>query len=298
MRIPIIAAAVLLSSCGQAREAPQQYASRAPVAAEAGSGWTITQAVRREQAAQNVVTARPSTLDATSRFTLPESGTMLIREARVVLRVDSVDVAVRGISVLARRYGGIVATSAVFSVSAGATATLSIRVPAARLDSTIAGLSALGLVEAANITSQDVTEEFVDVTARLENTRRLEARLLQVLANRTGKLTDVLEVEQALARVREEAERMEGRRRYLETRAAVSTLEIQLHPPAPQIDRRLAGPFSAAASQAWSNAVTLLTFAISSLGVVLPLCLLVFPGWLLWRRRRREPVVEALPRPV
>ena len=279
-----VLALLLVGACNQ-RSAFQAPAERREIAGFAG--YRASESVPRAIAVRDDST--PS--DAAGRFELYESGAMLIREAHVSLRVDSLDGAVRAVNILAHRYGGVVATSAVYTVKSGPTATIMIRVPVARLDSTIAGLSVLGVVESADIKSQDVSEEFVDVTARLENSRRLEHRLLDVLAHRTGGLKDVLQVEQELARVREEIERIEGRRRYLATRAAVSTLEIQVHVPEPEVGPRYAAMFTGAFNQAWTNLLTISAFAISALGAIVPFAVVALPVWLVWRRRQREAVI-------
>jgi len=282
MRIAILVSlAALLSACNQRLAAP---ADRYTLGARSNERLAYSTAARGDGGGAAVPR------DATGRFVLQGRVAMLIREAHVSLTVDSVAAAMRSVNILARRYGGVVATSAVYTVSAGQSATLVIRVPSDRLDSAIAGLSAVGKVENARVTAQDVGEEFVDVGARLQNSRRLEQRLLDVLAHKTGRLKDVLEVEDALARVREAIERMEGRRRYLKTRSAISTLEVTVHLPAPSVGQRFAATFGGAVDQAWSNTVWLSSLVISSLGVVLPLAALAVPVWLVWRRRRREAV--------
>ena len=83
--------------------------------------------------------------------------------------------------------------------------------PSARYDDALGSLGPLGKVETATTNSEDVGEEFVDVRARVANARRLEDRLVGLLATRTGKLPDVLAVERELSRVREDIERYEGR---------------------------------------------------------------------------------------
>src|SRR5439155_1557826 len=112
-------------------------------------------------------------------------------------------------------------------------ASLEVKVPAERFDEALAGLAPIGKLESVNVNAEDVGEEFTDVTARVENARRLESRLIQLLATRTGKLKDVLDVEQELARVREEIDRYEGRLRYLRAHAALSTFTIYVHEPLP-----------------------------------------------------------------
>jgi hypothetical protein len=121
-----------------------------------------------------------------------------------------------------------------------------------------------------------VSEEFVDLSARIANGHRLEDRLLELLRTRTGKLADVLTVERELARVREEIERMEGRVRYLKAGAQLSTLSVSLHEPAPIVASQGHGPIVEAFRAAWRNFVGVLAGAIASLGFAVPV--LVF-GW-------------------
>ena len=71
-------------------------------------------------------------------------------------------------------------------------ASLELRIPSEHFDEAVNGLSPIGKLESVNVNVQDVGEEFVDVQARMVNARRLEQRLIDLLANRTGKLTDVL----------------------------------------------------------------------------------------------------------
>jgi hypothetical protein len=217
---------------------------------------------------------------------MPFAAPLLMRRAGASVAVNALEPALRAIDSTVIRLGGFVAGSSVQSAGASRSAALTARIPGPRLDEAVAALGALGKIESINISADDVSEEFVDVTARLENSRRLERRLLDLLAQRTGGIKDVLQVEQALARVREDVERIEGRRRYLETHAATSTLEVRLHEPTP-VMRERTGVFGDAVAQAWRNFVSLAAFGISSLGTILPLGAVATAAWLLWRRRRR-----------
>ena len=113
---------------------------------------------------------------------------------------------------------------------------LQLRVPSAQFDGAVAALSQLGKVESVSVNAEDVAEEYVDLGARLANARRVEARLAEMLATRTGKLSDVLTVEQELREVRQEAERYEARMRWLERRATLSSLDVSIHEKLPLID--------------------------------------------------------------
>jgi hypothetical protein len=212
---------------------------------------------------------------------------MIIRTGTASIGIDSLEPALAHVRALAARVGGYVANT---EIQAGAAqyrqATLEVKVPATRFDDLVAGLDPLGKLESVNVTAQDVGEEYVDVSARVTNSRRLEGRLIDLLATRTGRLQDVLTVERELARVREEIERYEGRLRYLKSRSAMSSLSITVHEPLP-----VAGPDNVlvrAFERAWRNFVELAAGFIASLGVLVPL--VVAGGTAVWGIRRfRRP---------
>lgn len=254
----------------------------------------IATGIVNESAAQDAAQPSPSrssdplqNIDGATGATL-----MVIRTGQAFIEVQKVDAAVLRIRQLAVQVGGYVANS---SVSGGKDqirqATLEIKVPSAKYDEAVSSLSAIGKVETVNSSAQDVGEEYVDISARVTNARRLEERLINLLANRTGKLDEVLRVERELARVREEIERYEGRLRYLSSRAAMSTLSVTVHEPAPILGNQPGdNPIAAAVRRAWENFVGLLAALIASLGVLIPLGLLTAGAWIGYRRWRRARV--------
>ncbi len=219
----------------------------------------------------------PQAVDSTS-------GPMLIKTGQASLQVDSLERAVSALRDLARAAGGyVVGTTMQTGAHQVRSATLDLRIPSARFDQARSGLDAIGKVESVQIAAQDVGEEYVDVAARLENARRLESRLLDLLAQRTGKLQDVLSVERELARVREEIERYEGRMRYLRTQVAMSTLSVTAHEPFPIIAGAPGGNVLAEAFRnAWRNFVRFTAWFIAALGVLIPVSALVGLGALVW----------------
>lgn len=234
---------------------------------------------------------RPANGTAQGPVTSPDvSAAMIIRTGNAAIKVDSLEVAVAQTRALALSVGGYVANT---SMQTGRdqlrSATMEIKVPSARWAQLLTGLKPIGTLESLNEEAQDVGEEFVDAQARVANSRRLEERLISLLATRTGKLQDVLQVERELARVREEIERYEGRMRYLRTRSAISSMTVTVHEPAPVLGSQPGqNPIADAFRDAWRIFVGLVAFLISSLGVILPLALI---GWLLWRfvlRRGRK----------
>lgn len=236
--------------------------------------------------------AQAPSLPATSA--LDAAAAMLIRSGTASVQVDSLASAMARVRELARRLGGVVGN---VSVESGRdqvpSATLELRIPATRFDEAVEGLRPLGTVESVNVSSQDVGEEFVDVGARLANARRLEERLVALLATRTARLSDVVSVERELARVREEIERYEGRMRYLRAHVATSTLAITVHEPPPIAAHPGARPIAQAFVQAWRNLVALTAWTIASLGVLVPVAVVAALIALVVRRRGRRVPGEA-----
>jgi hypothetical protein len=221
---------------------------------------------------------------------------MIIRTGQVSVEVDSLEKAIAQVTDLAIKAGGYVANS---SISSGAnsarTATIEVKLPSDRYSGTLDGMKQIGLVRSAATTTQDVGEEFVDVSARMSNARRLEERLISVLANKTGKLQDILEVERELARVREEIERYEGRIRYLKAQVSMSTLVVTVFEPGPIVGAPGENVLVAALETAWRNCVAVIAGAIAMAGGVLPILVLAALGFLIlrpWLRRvRPQPPV-------
>ncbi len=292
---PTLCSAVLfllaLTGCGELamkREAPARSADVAETAPAAAPAAVMGMARADASGGLEETAVQPPTF-AADPAAIPA---MIIRTGQASLQIDSLEVAVAQVRQLAERVGGYVANS---QMQAGEnqlrSATLEIKVPAARFDELTRGLAPIGKVEYVNVSAEDVGEEFTDVTARVANSRRLESRLIELLATRTGKLSDVLAIERELARVREEIERMEGRLRYLKAHAATSTLSVTVHEKAPLVGEQGSGGVIAEAFRAaWRNFVHFIASGIASLGVLIPLGALLTIVALgvraLWRHRR------------
>lgn len=265
--------------------------SRADAAVTGSVAGKIAAAPPAPMAMEQGRSATPS--DAAVQQGAAPSTSMIIRNGVASVEVDSLELAIAAVQRIATSLGGWVGNT---SLSAGEhavrSATIELKVPAARFDEALAGLKPIGKVESVNSTAEDVGEEYVDLSARVANARRLEARLITLLATRTGKLEDVLSVERELARVREEIDRYEGRLRYLRTRVATSTLIVTVHERAPLVSP-IPGEsvIGEAFKDAWRNFVRFVAAFIASLGTLVPALALAGLGVVGWRRfrRRRRP---------
>lgn len=169
--------------------------------------------------------------------------------------------------------------------------TVVIRVPEKYFDLALQKLRGVGKVKSERLRGQDVTEEYFDLEARLKNKRELETRLLHILKTRTGKLSELLEVEKELARVREEIERMEGRKRFLNDRIKLATITVDLLEPTSIAARSQWNPLSGAFKKAvsvFSNSLGTLVLIIVGLIPWLLLTWIIVSLSVRWYRRRKS----------
>ena len=149
-------------------------------------------------------------------------------------------------------------------------------------------------------TAEDVTADYFDVTVRINTQKALERQLVALLQRVSNRLSDLLEIERELARVREEIDRMEGRVRVWDNQVALSSLVITLEEPTPIVAGTGGGPLRTLAesfNEAAENFVLAVARIIAAAGAILPVALL--PGSVAWMvtrvwRRRRPPVAPAI----
>ena len=150
---------------------------------------------------------------------------LIVRIVDLTIEVDDVVSRMEDVSGIAVQRGGWVVSESRSSLHVGS---ISIRVPSAQLDAAVRAISALGLeVLSISSSSQDVTEEYFDVQARISNLHVTRDSLRELLS-REGELEDILEVQREITRVSEEIEILEGRKRYLEQTSATSLINVRL----------------------------------------------------------------------
>lgn len=185
--------------------------------------------------------------------------------------------------------GGFVQNSSV----SGDRATITFRVPSGEFEAVLTRLGGLGKVTDETVTGEDVTEEFVDVDARLRHWRAQEGVFLDLLS-KAKSVSDTIQIQQQLSAVQQNIEQLEGRKRFLEDRTELSTVTLEMFVPgAAVVPDRDAGPSLAKAWQdAWDAGVQVVGGTVIVLGALVPLSVLVgVPALVLWSalRRRRSP---------
>jgi hypothetical protein len=220
--IAVVALFVVVSS----RQMRQQ-ARIASIAMDTRPETASSEAFRRTSAVPQAALAPPPEAAPVAAKTAPAAAPMIERTATLNLATrDFGQLRSRIDAILARRHGYIAELTLNTPQGAGRSLSASLRVPAAELDATLAELRELGRVENESQKGEDVTRQYADLVARLANARNTEQRLAQMLAQRTGKLSDVLDVEREISRVRGEIEQMEAERRATADQVAFATAQL------------------------------------------------------------------------
>jgi hypothetical protein len=160
---------------------------------------------------------------------VPRLDRKIIYTAELDLVVENFsDVTARVEALVAQHEGYIANSNLQGSSGVRRSGVWSVRVPVARYKAFVDAARSIGEVRRQETKSQDVSEEYYDVEARIRNRKRTEEQLLKLLAERTGKLDDILTVERELSRVREEIERTEGRLRVLQDLSSLTTITLTI----------------------------------------------------------------------
>ena len=233
----------------------------------------------------------------------------IIRNGNVALEVSSPTESQQRIFSIAEARSGFVVTSEMSQQNLddkskpAQSVSLIVRVPAMQFDQAmneIRGIATRVLQE--KRTGQDVTEEFIDLEARIKNQRALEAQFLEIM-KRAGKVEEALDVQRQLAEVRTEIEKIEGRKRFLENQATLSTINVTLQTATQIVNATgfwysVRSAFSDGVDAAAAIILVLIRVVIAGLPI---LVLIVLPAALIAklvigrarRGRRREQEVEA-----
>jgi hypothetical protein len=224
------------------------------------------------------------------------NGLKIERTADLKIGVRNVQDARDAMTAIVERRGGHIAQLSSNAEShSQRTMVGSLRVPRNQLTTCIDELSRLGRVTQESQTGEEVTQQYVDLNARLSNARKTEGRINEVIKNRAGNLKEVLEGESESARVRGEIERMEAEQKALDQRIEFATIAItlleeyraELQSGAPTAGVRLRNALVDGARGAWETGFGLVLWTFSILPTaMLWTAILFLParwGWRRWR---------------
>jgi F0F1-type ATP synthase assembly protein I len=222
---------------------------------------------------------------------------MIARTVALTIQVKDFAASRAAVDAIVTRFQGYPATLTA-NTPEGTARTLqaSLRIPAPQLAAALNELKRLGRVQNETQSGEEVTQQHADLVARLKNSRETEERLQAILQQRTGKIEDVLQVEEEIARVRGEIESMEADQQALEHRVAFASVDLQLtedyKEPLSAPDASTGNRLHNAFVSGWRNAAgfllgIVLLAAESGPTLLLILLLLGLPAFLFWRRYRK-----------
>lgn len=245
----------------------------------------------------------------------PSPDRLVISTAAMSLRVDDIEEATADVRAISAKYGAIISDltldaggqpvpepmpldsrSGAVGTPYPSSANITLRVPAAKLSKMESEAAKLGRLLSQSASENDVSQQHVDMAARLKNLQAEESRLREFL-NKATKVSEMLDVERELSRVRGEIESMQAQLTYLDRQVALATLTINLSETGPVVRPASGGwGFLEAVTNGVQAAAALLRLFISGTIALLPLLLAILLGWLGWRaaaRRRGRKRSEA-----
>jgi len=217
---------------------------------------------------------------------------MIIRTGDMSLVVADVMQARDEVAQLAVSLNGYVVSSRIWGEEQEMRGQISIRVPDEQFEPALTKLRELAIrVESESTDSQDVTEEYIDLEARLKNAEATESQYLTLL-DRATEVEDILNIYNSLSRVRTEIEQIKGRMQYLERTTSMSYISVRLEPEA------TAAPLARAGwsmLEEFKSAIRGIVVFGQWLGTVAIWLIIFVPLWgaiigiiYYWRRRRKK----------
>lgn len=226
-----------------------------------------------EQSKQQVVPTRDQSV-----------GRQLIKEGNISFECENVLQTKAAVEKICKSLGAYTSSEGQDSYGAHLTYRQTIRVPAMKFDTLLLHLEKLAIkIESKDISTRDVTEEFIDLDMRLKTKKELENRYHEIL-KQAHTVQDVLAVEREIGNVRSEIESMEGRLNYLKDRIALSTLTINYFQLVPS-NFGFGSKFMTSISRGWEN---LLSFLIGIMNLWPFMLLLGLGAGFYMRHRNRK----------
>jgi len=263
--------------------AEQAYSDEATIYEEAAGD--INLAVPARNVAANVSS------DSTQR--------KLIKTANIRFQVKALEATIEEVEKIVASQNALVVTSNLQNNSYQKAYDLTIRVPFNKFETLVDEISLKAeVLDNKEISAQDVTEEFVDVSARLKAKKQVENRYLEIL-KQANNVNDILEVEKKLGEIREEIEATEGRLRYLRNQVSLSTIHLYVYQVVDKQNNQLQPSFFARVSKGFGEGWDIFLDFVVSLSYIWPFLILIFVSIFLVRRwvirRKKKRKIKATP---
>jgi hypothetical protein len=226
-----------------------------------------------------------------SSSAVPQVGPQIVKTAslRLGLAHGSFEDKVAEAHAVADSFGGFVVESFASQGSGKriAEGSLVLRIPAESYDSALSRLRELGKVESLEESGQDVSDEFVDLNARIRQLRAVEAQLLELL-QQADDVPAALAVQNQLSQVQIDLEQARGRLQYLDDRVAYATISMSMHELGVVAPKDGGFKIVHAWATAGSAFLTVVGWLFIGIAVAAPVLILLGLGFLVGRVIRRR----------
>lgn len=216
----------------------------------------------------------------------------LVYTANLRLRVDGIEESGKTIRAAVMRAGGYVSREEYERSTYSQQVSAVFRVPAEKFDATLKEIAAAALtVESRNVKAEDITAEFIDVSARLAAKKDVEARYRELL-KQAKTISEILEIEEKISIIRSEVDASQGRLNYLSNQELYSTIEVVWYEPSDMAlpEDSFLSRFVRGISNGWNGAIGAFIGIVNMWPFLLILALCVYFVRRIIRRSRRQPV--------
>jgi hypothetical protein len=230
--------------------------------------------------AVSVYKSAPSAPGSTDLTGTAVQDQMIIKTGTAEINVPEGKIAERyaALQTMAKQYGGDMESSSYSESDSGKTQYVTIRINSSAFDTFTGRLGEIGTVKKFSSNSEDVTQQYIDISAKLQNLVASRDRLL-ALYNTTANLSDIIMLEREIADVQYQIDSTTQQKLYYERQSAKATVSVTLSEPLPVVDKSLLDPFSQLANIFIESLAAGVTLVVIAAGFLLPLAAVAFALW-------------------
>jgi len=214
----------------------------------------------------------------TSNTNLSPQERKIIKTAEIRFQVKDLKASTKNIEELTKQFSGFISnlnqTNSRYSINNS----ISVRIPVEQLEAFMKAIEQESVfTEYTRIGSQDVTEEFMDVTTRLATKKEVRDRYIDILRNKAKTVKDILEAEEKIRVIQEEIESVEGRLKFLKDQTAMSTVHIQLYQKVEYVEKPSVyeKPFLAKIKEGLADGWELIQIIIIGMVTIWPILIII-----------------------
>jgi hypothetical protein len=194
-------------------------------------------------------------------------GKQVISQASVTLEVTTVSTAITQVETMAQNLGGSVDNMSSSGEQNQEQATLTIRVPQNQFMAALNQLQSMGTVQSQNVSTQDVTQQYIDLQAQL-NSAQMEKQSLQAILAKATTVSDEIAIQEQLTQVESQVESLQGQINYLQNQVAMSTITVTLNTPTQNVGQPPSGSLAVAVSSVDNSLASVKQLVSSVKGII------------------------------